>query len=53
MKMCTLTDIPLKTDRIRPFLEKHYKQVGALPKVLHFVLPTCQSYSPQLSSQSV
>ena len=34
VKMCTLADIPLeKTDKIRPFLEKHCKQAGALPKV--------------------
>ena len=31
MKMCMLADIPLeKTDKIRPFLEKHCEQVGAL-----------------------
>ena len=34
VKMCTVTDIPLeKTDKMRPFLEKHCKQAGALPKV--------------------
>ena len=45
VKMCTLADIPLeKTDKIRPFLEKHCKQAGALPKV-----PTLRNtYVPKL-----
>ena len=31
--MCTVADITLeKTDKSRPFLEKHCKQAGALPK---------------------
>ena len=34
LKMCTLADIPLeKTNKIRPFLEKHCKQAGAIPNV--------------------
>ena len=34
VKMCTVTDIPLKkTDKIHPFLKKHCKQAGASPKV--------------------
>ena len=43
--MCTLTDIPLeKTNIIRPFLEKHCKQAGAVPNV-----PTLRStYIPRL-----
>ena len=45
VKMCTVADIPLeKTDKMRPFLEKHCKQAGALPKV-----PTlCTTYVPKL-----
>ena len=48
-KMCILADIPLeKTDKIRQFLEKHCKQVGALPKV-H--VPTLRTtYVPKLFS---
>ena len=40
IKMCTVADIPLeKTESTRPFLQKHYKQVGALPQVatLHYL----------------
>ena len=34
LKMCTLADILLeKTNKIRPFLEKHCKQAGAIPNV--------------------
>ena len=34
LKMCTTADIPLeKTEMIRPFLQKHCKQAGALPQV--------------------
>ena len=30
LKMCTVADIPLeKTEKIRPFLQKHCKQAGA------------------------
>ena len=32
--MCTIADIPLeKTEKIRPLLQKHCKQAGALPQV--------------------
>ena len=45
LKMCTTADIPLdKTEKIRPFLNKHCKQAGALPKV-----PTLRTtYVPRL-----
>ena len=45
VKMCTVSDIPLeKTEKMRPFLEKHCKQAGALPKV-----PTLRTtYVPKL-----
>ena len=45
LKMCTTADIPLdKTEKIRPFLNKHCKQAGALPKV-----PTLRTaYVPKL-----
>ena len=34
LKMCTVADIPLeKTESMRPFLQKHCKQAGALPQV--------------------
>ena len=49
MNMCTLADIPLeKTNKIRPFLEKCCKQVGALPKVP--TLRTTYMYVPKLFS---
>ena len=32
IKMCTVADIPLeKTEKVRPFLQKHCPQAGALP----------------------
>ena len=50
VRMCALADIPLdKTDKIRPFLEKHCKQAGALPKV-----PTLRTtYVPKLFDSHV
>ena len=48
MKMCTVADIPLeKTDKMRPFLEKHCKQAGVLPKVP--ILNTTYMYVPNTS----
>ena len=45
LKMCTLEDIPLeKTDKIRPFLQKHCQQAGAIPQA-----PTLRTtYVPRL-----
>ena len=45
LKMCTLADIPLeKTEKIRPFLQKHCQQAGAIPQA-----PTLRTtYVPRL-----
>ena len=45
VKMGIVADIPLeKTDKMRPFLEKHHKQAGVLPKI-----PTLRTtYVPKL-----
>ena len=45
VEMGTVADIPLeKTDKMRPFLEKHHKQAGVLPKI-----PTLRTtYVPKL-----
>ena len=34
IKMCSVADVPLeKVEKMRPFLNKHCSQAGALPKV--------------------
>ena len=45
LKMCTVADIPLETtEKMRPVLQKHCKQEGALPQV-----PTLRTtYVPRL-----